>query len=589
MRTNDKLTTSMLDFTRESILEAINKIDTNLDIIKGRESTNYDLVLEDGRKYPPILVLSEAQKLLGGVELTLSSFGNSTVKPFSILNKLGFKVLPKEPNKDINEEKLGSETFNYRQFLTACNAANLFISEQLALRFISSLITKPFVILTGLSGSGKTKLALAFAKWLTGEGYKTLGKNIFTPGQEIKSSRVTYSVAASDSVAVTFSQKDTGTKATLPYELIFEWVEIIKKNNFTEDTPARRIRETVEQATKYSSQLNSFETHLKAAALHVIQTASQQADQTPAICLVPVGADWTNRDPLLGYASALDAQKYMKPENGALQLIIDAKNNPHKPFFLILDEMNLSHVERYFADFLSAMESKEAISLHAEETDVNGVPPFISLPDNLFIIGTVNIDETTYMFSPKVLDRANVIEFRVEEEEMKRFLSKNTTINMSALTGKGASTAADFLNKVRAKDQTLPVNNEVTNDLIEFFKELKKAGAEFGYRTATEILRFAAVVNTLESEWSKEEILDAAIMQKLLPKVHGSRRKLEPVLKSLAELCLRDKAQIADVLNPKKDISFHERDKYKYPVSLEKIRRMYTGLINNGFTSYAEA
>lgn len=83
--------------------------------------------------------------------------------------------------------------------------------------------------------------------------------------------------------------------------------------------------------------------------------------------------------------------------------------------------------------------------------------------------------------------------------------------------------------------------------------------------------------------------MDAAIMQKLLPKVHGSRRKLEPVLKSLAELCLRDKAQIADVLNPKKDISFHERDKYKYPVSLEKIRRMYTGLINNGFTSYAEA
>ena len=67
--------------------------------------------------------------------------------------------------------------------------------------------------------------------------------------------------------------------------------------------------------------------------------------------------------------------------------------------------MNLSYVERYFADFLSALESDEAM-------DKPGTNEKIVLPDNLFVIGTVNVDETTYMFSPKVLDRANVIEFK---------------------------------------------------------------------------------------------------------------------------------------------------------------------------------
>src|SRR5690606_24433993 len=99
------------------------------------------------------------------------------------------------------------------------------------------------------------------------------------------------------------------------------------------------------------------------------------------------------------------------------------------PYFLILDEMNLSHVERYFADFLSVMESKDFIKLHSSEVDINQVPSKIEWPINLFIIGTVNIDETTYMFSPKVLDRANVIEFRVDKDDIKRFLESPKEID----------------------------------------------------------------------------------------------------------------------------------------------------------------
>ena len=74
--------------------------------------------------------------------------------------------------------------------------------------------------------------------------------------------------------------------------------------------------------------------------------------------------------------------------------------------------MNLSHVERYFSDFLSRMETMDI------PFELDGYNQVLEYPQNLFIIGTVNIDDTTYMFSPKVLDRANVIEFKPNIDEI---------------------------------------------------------------------------------------------------------------------------------------------------------------------------
>src|SRR5205085_9050942 len=142
------------------------------------------------------------------------------------------------------------------------------------------------------------------------------------------------------------------------------------------------------------------------------------------------------------------------------------------------------------------------------------------------------------MFSPKVLDRSNVIEFSVTAEEMENYLGNGTTLNLDNIEGLGATMGNSFVeiaanNSMKSQDPA-----GINNALLSFFKELKKTGAEFGYRSASEILRFAAVINTIEPVWSTTEIIDAAIMQKLLPKVHGSRRKLEPVLKTLGTLCL---------------------------------------------------
>ena len=376
-------------------------------------------------------------------------------------------------------ELLSIKAINFDDFQQNLDQVNLHFDKAICTCFISSLLTKPFVILTGLSGSGKTKLAQAFAMW----------------------------ICASES----------------------------------------------------------------------------------QYCIVPVGADWTNREPLLGFPNALSSGEYVKPDHGSLNLIIEASKNSEKPYFLILDEMNLSHVERYFADFLSIMESKGKVCLHSGTEDWNDVPFEISLPTNFFIIGTVNIDETTYMFSPKVLDRANVIEFRVTAKEMEAYLSNNKPLTLDNLKGVGAGMAESFLGIAR-EDSIAPKNQEEINKvLLTFFSELKKTGAEFGYRSAAEILRFAGVVNKIESNWTMDQILDAAIMQKLLPKVHGSRRKLEPVLKTLGGFCLQSGTSIEEYLIENAEPDFDDNLKVKYPVSLEKILRMYRGLMNNSFTSYAEA
>ena len=177
--------------------------------------------------------------------------------------------------------------------------------------------------------------------------------------------------------------------------------------------------------------------------------------------MVPVGADWTNREFLLGYPNALERGRYVKPDNGVLDLLLRAIENRDKPYFLILDEMNLSYVERCFADFLSALESGEEIPL--TEDKVEGVPKSIKLSDNLFIIGTINVDETTYMFSPKVLDRANVIEFCIMPDEMETYLRELKPLNKELVLAKGANQAASFVACAR---DSVDLQNLVDRDEI---------------------------------------------------------------------------------------------------------------------------
>ena len=150
-----------------------------------------------------------------------------------------------------------SSIFNVNSNLLPFDISS-FSTSQIALRYTASLLAKPFTILTGNSGAGKTRIATQLASWL------------------IKTT-------------------DSGLTNSL---------------------------------------------------------------------VVPVGADWTDNTKILGYFNPLannGTGDFIKSD--VLNFIGLAKDNPKIPFFLILDEMNLSHVERYFSDFLSAMESGKPILL----------------------------------------------------------------------------------------------------------------------------------------------------------------------------------------------------------------------------------
>ena len=492
-----------------------------------------------------------------------------------------------------------------RAFERDCSAVMQVTSPGI-LRLTSALLSKRFVIFTGLAGSGKTKLAQAFARWIT---TRVAGVDPFVPGTAIPSANVTYYVTKSDSLAVEFRNSEdtaTATIVTLARTMINEWVNYIRAHDITEETPARTIREKVKSESQYSDQLHSFETHLKAAAFAVIK---HEGKQRPAktYALIPVGADWIGSSNVLGYPNGLDHESYFT--SPALNLILDAKDHPNSPHFMILDEMNLSHVERYFADVLSAIESDEAIPLHQDKTRIaNGrlIPSEIALPHNLFIIGTVNIDETTYMFSPKVLDRANVIEFRMGAKDLELFIDNPTKPDLLVLDSQGQSFGKAF---VEAAKHTVTVPAETKTpyeaEMLLFFNALQPHGAEFGYRTAYEAARFVHFYKLLGNHADNDETwfssaFDCVVFQKLLPKLHGSRARLGPLLKELWFLCVHDHSARGADPQQAAEAAARSTEKHTepnteipsdapYPMSAEKIGRMWRLLNDNGFTSFAEA
>jgi hypothetical protein len=95
-------------------------------------------------------------------------------------------------------------------------------------------------------------------------------------------------------------------------------------------------------------------------------------------------------------------------------------------------------------------------------------------------------------------------------------------------------------------------------------------------------------LSVLDPKLKTKEKVDIAIIQKLLPKLHGSRRKLCPRLEVLGSFCITDDVKIVNEVFEKTDFNFNDSN-VLYPLSLEKITRMYNGAVENGFTSFAEA
>jgi len=294
--------------------------------------------------------------------------------------------------------------------------------------------------------------------------------------------------------------------------------------------------------------------------------------------VVPVRPDWTGPESIFGYEDALrtsasGAPVWFVPE--AFEFVLRATNDPEHPYLLILDEMNLAHVERYFSDFLSGVESRRPVlpDLIFDQTSRQWVlrdveAQRLPLPRNLVVVGTVNVDETTYMFSPKVLDRAFTFEFRVTSDELDAELGRP----IAAQAGDDQRVRA-FASLAESDDwqreHPHPARDEIVSTLREAHTILAGASQEFGHRTLYEILRFCAFF-AATGDTDVDTALDLAMMQKVLPKVHGSRRRVEPVLAAL------DALAVGPGPAPRLPITHH------------KIVRMIESVRANQFVSFAE-
>lgn len=620
------------NFTKQEILQAITYLDNHENEFIGRASSTYDL-LHNGKCYPPILVLSKANQLKGNGKILLQDFNNDTRKAFKIFQDLGMEVVEKE--------KVNFSNYLLK-FLDQSLTNNLKYAE-FSIQYLGTKVKASF----GQGSPAKIPwISFVAANNTTSQGiypvylyYKDQGLLILAYGVsettqpsynwQLDSSTATikqvfkdkniaapyrygdsfvfkvYQVDAMPSADVIDQDlnqllniyKDQLSNATIIKENMLPNYKQVKDFNLsvlTQSLSSSNLTFNPTLVTRFISSLvtkpfviltglsGSGKTKL---AQSFIQWISESPTQYK---IVPVGADWVNREPLLGYPNGLQTEQYVTPDNGVIDLMIEATKveNSNKPYFLVLDEMNLSHVERYFADFLSIMESEDSIKLYTgatrTSTDSVIIPSSIFWPKNLFIIGTVNIDETTYMFSPKVLDRANVIEFRLDESDLELYLNSPKEIDLKQLEQQGALMATSFLEI--AKDKQSKIDPSLNSILIKFFKELKAVGAEFGYRSAYEINLLFTQFERIDPTLNLDQKVDYAIMQKLLPKLHGSRSKIVKPLESLMRLCLKD----TTVFTLDQIDSIAEQD-IKYKVCFEKLKQMYINALSNGFTSYAEA
>lgn len=286
--------------------------------------------------------------------------------------------------------------------------------------------------------------------------------------------------------------------------------------------------------------------------------------------LIPVRPDWSDSSDLLGYVN-IQGEFQERP---LIQVLEKAAENPDKPYFVVLDEMNLARVEYYFSDFLSIIESRK---WEGREIVTSAVLPEsivgkrITIPSNVYVVGTVNMDETTHPLSKKVLDRANTIEFNQVKLDSFEFLMDAEEVQAKYVSN--SSLTAKFLHLKECFQLNKDLVMKVSHILIEMNEILEPIGAQVGYRIRDEICFYMAY-NEKSELLSFDEALDYQIYQKILPRITGSDGRTEEALKKLFELCSNREYDGEDVSNA------------KYARSAKKLSHMLRRLEYDGFTSF---
>lgn len=310
--------------------------------------------------------------------------------------------------------------------------------------------------------------------------------------------------------------------------------------------------------------------------------------------LVSVRPDWSDGSDLLGYKNI---QGKFVP-GAVIDYIKKANENPDEIYFLCLDEMNLARVEYYFSDFLSKMETRRREGVEFVTDKLLDSDTFeyeddrekygdIIIPENLYIVGTVNMDETTHPFSKKVLDRANTIEFN--EVYLDNFLfSDDVDTVLDALPFKVNN---DFLKaQYLTLNDCIEGNEELLKDIIDKLVEinniLQEANLQVGYRIRDELC-FYMLYNQREGLLDENIAFDFQLMQKILPRIQGSGEAIKKVLVNLFKFTTgRDYSGEDGDIGEKAMEYVKANSDLLYPRSATKLAYMIQRYEEEGFTSY---
>ena len=326
--------------------------------------------------------------------------------------------------------------------------------------------------------------------------------------------------------------------------------------------------------------------------------------------MVQVKPNWHDSSELIGYVSRIDGVRYVV--GPFLKFMVKAIQDPNTPYFLCLDEMNLAPVEQYFAEFLSVVESRKVdkdgnvvtdplvdyssteeykslidqlfcddIERNAYLTEVGGKR--LTIPQNLIVVGTVNMDETTFSFSRKVLDRAMTIEMN-EVDLMAGLTNRHENI--------GKIEFDDIIGKAVEGVDVYAAHEGVCKKAIEYLESinatLDKTPFKVAYRTRNELLLY--VVNNLSWKTDDEledfviaRALDEITCMKILTRIEGDETKVSAnFLDNLGNAIKSGLVEIdKDLLQANKS---HKGDAYQ-PISLDKLNEMKERL-KSGYTSF---
>lgn len=308
---------------------------------------------------------------------------------------------------------------------------------------------------------------------------------------------------------------------------------------------------------------------------------------------VPVRPDWSDSTDLFGH---VDLNGHFVAGK-ILDFLWEAKENPSQPYMLCLDEMNLARVEYYMSDFLSVIETRDWKDGHIVtdplvsdkdygiDTDAADHYGAIRFPENLYIVGTVNMDETTFQFSRKVLDRANTIEFN--------YVNLVPAWSDSAEDAVALELENDFLRSrylrlADCSDSDRAYVSGICAELEKMNAVLAGANAHVGYRVRDEIV-FYLLNNREVGLLDENAAMDNEILQKILPRIHGSSASVKSMLCDLFKEVAGDFEGYQTESNNTADHMLdmlRKNEHVKYPRSAEKIAFMVRRFEEDGFTSY---